>query len=308
MLTTALCYLLSSFVCLGRRTFFEEGNTTKATISSVDRYLHHGLMDSLAQELIDIDAIAEEVKAMDQDNPWVRVIRSLQSCTLVATGFRATSRRRLFHSAIFGLGSRNKALKGLIRPSHLAAYVRDLQISLGDGVGNNYDLFTAAFALFIGVQRFVISATGKWDQNAPPHFRVALFSLVSFATLRCSAFHCPFAPSTLIHPALVSCEVVALDPFDESAAMLQMLHARSMPESHGPEGTRRQTGSPCPQILADEVCPSPRFHARCGCRAASDKHALSTAHRTNTRLSRWVREIRVEILALHATSRDRLWK
>ncbi|KAJ6573206.1 hypothetical protein DFH09DRAFT_1079358 [Mycena vulgaris] len=169
-------------------------------------------MDSLAQELI--DAIIEEVEVVDQDNSWVRVTRSLKSCAFVATRFRVTSQRRLFHSANFGLETRNKALKGLIRRPHLAAYVCDLQISLGDGVGNDYDLFTAAFPLFIGVQRFVISATGKWYQNAPPHLRVALFSLVSFPTLRCIAFHCPSAPSPLILHALVLCEVVALDPFD----------------------------------------------------------------------------------------------
>jgi hypothetical protein len=177
-------------------------------------------MKALAQELI--DAILGELEAIETENRWVREVKGLKSCSLVARNFRGPSQRRLFRK--FTLSARSGATKGLADSPHLASYVRNLYVTIGDKrVADdvekarpmaNYDELTSIFPLLTGVQRLVLAVSQFWYIDSSPSFRSALCSLLSLPSLRCLAFKGVGIPSALVIHALSSCKAVALHAFD----------------------------------------------------------------------------------------------
>ncbi|KAJ7238261.1 hypothetical protein B0H12DRAFT_1222121 [Mycena haematopus] len=175
-------------------------------------------MNEFAQELIDL--IVEDIALPEAPDSLGYTFGTKHSChlkstALVSRAFRVPSQRRLFRSAT--LRAPTAFMSGLVKAPHIASYVRDLCVHIGDGTDTVYGDYAAAFTALTNVHRFLLHASGSWYLDSPDNFRRSLCSFFSLPQLRCVAFIGYPVPQSLIIHALSSCTAVALRSmnFDE---------------------------------------------------------------------------------------------
>ncbi|KAJ7457439.1 hypothetical protein FB451DRAFT_1274896 [Mycena latifolia] len=182
-------------------------------------------MIPLAPEII--ETILDEVEALGDGSEWrakEESKKTLKACSLVAPIFLAPSQRLLFRSLTLGatsyvVGFPPKAVEavahGFADSPHLASYVRDFCVHLGDDLNSSH--LTSLFRLLCRVERLKISHHGadkEWYSHLSPDFRDAFYTLLSLPSLRCLELRCLGLPSSLIVHALASYKEVVLAPRD----------------------------------------------------------------------------------------------
>ncbi|KAJ7150648.1 hypothetical protein C8R46DRAFT_1229580 [Mycena filopes] len=88
--------------------------------------------------------------------------------------------------------------EGLTEAPHLAAYVRDLYVWIGDSKRCGYNQLAAAFAVLTNVQRLIISAIHSWYSDSSCGFRISLHSLLCLPQLHSLALNCTEVPQPLL--------------------------------------------------------------------------------------------------------------